>query len=426
MQFLQSAEKLYPQHAYNKKPKTKVYPEDILSALILLLSPIANLSLQATSLGIFGASASAPFVGLLFLFISYRSLSKGIIRRETAIIITYVIVISTLYLLFTPQQTKDETTLLKAIKILIFYTLSTSLVLTKNRNYSILKLGAWGGLLLCVASTLPTLSDISFLNYEGSSEGRPRGLTMEASHFAFISGSLALIIFSLDPRTINKVIASLIGALLLIYSQSKAGIVLYVAGFYILLTIQAKSKKYIVITSALILITSYIAISYILPYILGRISIDMDNYTSTATRTIGFMSGIYIALHNPFGVGFGAYLNEYLSSIPYVIRLARPYLPYLDYSEVIGYTTQQTTKSISTKSFLSDSIIYFGIPFVFFLLLKTRKIISNILRNRKSHLIPGFFFIISSLSFWSTGIGFYPAFILISITINLSQDNNKS
>ncbi|MFZ5957321.1 hypothetical protein ACOXVJ_07390 [Pseudomonas knackmussii] len=422
MQFFQSAGKSAPIASPFKQAKnTNFYAEDILVALILLLSPIANLASQGTALGIFGASAAAPFVALLSIFTIYKSIKKGKIKRSTVSIIIYASTLTLIYLLFIPQQIKDETTLLKSIKVALFYTFSLLLLLIDNKNLSIIKMGAWGGLVLCILSTLPSLSEISFLNYEGTSEGRPRGLTMEASHFAFISGAIALLIFSIEERIILRMVSSAIGATLLTYCQSKAGLIFYALGFYLFFATNAKSKKHFILTSLLILISSYFIIFVILPSSLSRISNDMDNYTSTATRLVGLLSAILVVIHNPFGVGFGAYLYKFLASIPSAIELSRTFLPYLDYSEVIGYTTQKTTRSISTKSFLADTLIYFGVPFIIFTIRKLRTLISNILKNNRKPLIPAATFLIMSLSFWSTGIGFYPAFILISIIFKISK-----
>jgi hypothetical protein len=407
--------------------KTRYYPnqnfDDILLSLILLTSPISNLALQGTTLGIFGASASIPFVALLFLSRVYKiTIKSKKIKKNTALIALYAALLTLAYLLLSPPQIKNELTILKALKISIFYTLSVFLIFTPPKNIKTIITGAWGGLFICMISTIPFLSEVSILNYEGTSEGRPRGLTMESSHFAFIAGALALTIFSFEQKKSLKLVSFTIGAALLVYSQSKAGIVIYLLGYFASTIAKLKSKKQRVIALLTIPATLYLLMEIVIPYTLSRIANDMDNYTSTATRFVGVLSALHIVIYNPLGVGFGAYLEKIILYIPSAVETSRIYYPYLDYSEVTEYTTQATTRAISTKSFVADSIIYFGIPFIIFSLVKAKRLLSNILKNNKEQIIPGVTFVMLSLLFWNTGIGFYPAFILLSTTIKSSKE----
>jgi uncharacterized membrane-anchored protein len=271
-------------------------------------------------------------------------------------------------------------------------------------------------LIICAISLLQPLSDIEALNYAGNNEGRPRGLTMESSHYALIVGSITTIIFCLEKSKFFKTIAVLLGLALTLYSQSKAGTLILCLSFFIYYAqgiFDKKSKRTHVI---LFLSTLSLILLVAIPFFIERMQNDIDRYTSTATRMVGFVSAVNIAIENPLGVGFSGYAEYYLNAIPKTISLIKSYIPYLDFTEVTDYTRQQNTQSLGTKSFFADSLIIFGIPFLLVYFYSFLHLYKKAKRLGRPTLIPGIIFVYFSLVFWTSGIGFYITFITLALT----------
>ncbi|MCF3195925.1 O-antigen ligase family protein [Pseudomonas bubulae] len=387
---------------------------DILVCGIIIFSPFANLFLQGSGLGILGASASFPFALLALLYMVVKTLANNKVNKRILLAIAYCTLISFTYSIFIKGTVNTENAYLKGLKYSILYLTALSCAFITINKESLARKSCWCALLICAISLYPPLSDIQLINYVGNSEGRPRGFTMESSHYALIVGAIASILFYLEKSTSTKTAAAIIGLALIIYSQSKAGVLLYCISFFIyygqgIFEKKSKSKNIALFILALLLVT-LVAV----PFFLERIQNDIDRYTSTATRVVGIASALNIVKENPLGVGFLGYVEYYLNSIPDAVSLVKSFAPYLDFTEVSDYTKQLTTQSLGTKSFFADSLITFGIPFLIAYLYTFKLAYKRAKRANCPTLIPGIFFIYLSLMFWSSGIGFYIAFLVLA------------
>lgn len=402
----------------------KIRAMDIIACCIIVLAPFSNLSLQNSGLGVLGASASFPFAAIALLLIIATTLLKQKINKKISLALLYGALISLAYIPFISAHVNTENAYIKGIKISILYFIALSGAFITIKNESTVNKSCWIALIISAVSLYPPLSEITALNYAGNSEGRPRGFTMESSHYALIVGAISLIIFHLEKQNFAKITAGFIGLALISFSQSKAGVLLYCLSFltYYAQNIfdkKSKSRNILIFLFTLTLIT-LVAI----PFFLERIQNDIDRYTSTATRTVGFISAIKIAIENPLGVGFLGYVEYYLNAIPSTITLVKSYVPYLDFTEITDYTKQQNTQSLGTKSFFADSLIIFGLPFLvayfysFLFLCKKVKLLN------RSSLIPGIVFIYLSLLFWTSGTGFYIVFLVLAL-IPKKENNFK-
>lgn len=395
----------------NKNQKN-IYPQDLAACGIVMLAPFSNLILQSSGLGILGASASFPFAFTAALLIIATTLLRQRIKKTTLCIIGYCFAITLLYSALINDTVNTENAYIKGVKFSILYLTAISCAFIQIRKTSLINKSCWMALIICAVSLYPPFSEIKFLNYAGNSEGRPRGFTMESSHYALIVGSISAIIFHLERSALKKSIAVSIGLLLIIFSQSKAGILLYCLSFFIyyaqgIFEKKSKSRNILLFLLALSLIT-LVAI----PFFLERMQNDIDKYTSTATRVVGFISAFKIAAENPLGVGFLGYVEYYLNAIPKAIVTVKSYVPYLDFTEITDYTKQQNTQSLGTKSFFADSLIIFGFPFLIAYFYSFKMLYRKAKETGNKNLIPGIIFMYLSLLFWTSGIGFYITFLI--------------
>ncbi|WP_416199237.1 MAG: O-antigen ligase family protein [Pseudomonas helleri] len=390
----------------------RIYPQDLVACGIVILAPFSNLILQGSGLGILGASASFPFALTAGLLIVATTLLRQRIKKRTLIILGYCFAITLLYTAFISDKVNTENAYIKGIKFSTLYLIAISCAFIQIRKTSLINTSCWIALIICAISLYPPFAEIKLLNYAGNSEGRPRGFTMESSHYALIVGSISAIIFHTDKSALKKSIAVSAGLLMIIVSQSKAGILLYCLSFFIyyaqgLFEKKSKNRNILFFILALSLIT-LVAI----PFFLERMQNDIDKYTSTATRVVGFVSAFKIALENPLGVGFLGYVEYYLNEIPKAITTVKSYVPYLDFTEITDYTKQQSTQSLGTKSFFADSLIVFGFPFLIAYFYSFKILYKKAKSTGNTSLLPGIIFIYLSLLFWTSGIGFYIAFLI--------------
>lgn len=388
---------------------------DLLACGIILFSPIGNLALQNSALGIMGATASFPFALIAVAILVINKALKLEVSKQILWPIAYAIVITLIYSLLINKNINSENAHEKGVKIFIYYTLTVSIALVHVKNIDLIRHFFRFALILSAISLFRPLSEISFLNYLGSNEGRPRGLTIESSHFALVVGIIALTLFHLENSRLAKQVSTVVGLLLILYSQSKGGVLIYCVVLFVYYAQEVnKSKSKLAIT--LTILASFLALVIVaIPFFIDRISNDIDRYTSTATRTVGLVSAIQIAFSNPFGVGFTGYTEYYLASIPRTIIFVKNYFPSWDFSEVIQYINQKNTNSIGTKSYFADSIIIFGWPFLFFYLYFFKYLYQTSLKTRNTTLIPGILFSLFGLTFWSAGMGFYVLFMFLAL-----------
>lgn len=391
-----------------------LHARDILLCAILILSPFANLSLQGGGLGILGSSASFPFVIILVVLASIVSLAKGVVSKFVFFAVFWMAFLSMSYSLVLDGEINSESSYLKGVKYSILYLLTVSLALFSFNNMILLRRSAWIALVICSLSLAPPLADLAFLNYAGSSESRPRGLTMEASHFALIVGAITFIIFYLEKSGARRIFVGLAGLFLIGYSQSKAGVLLY-CGSFVIYYLLSFFKRLSVVGLFSFLTSLTFLFLIVFPFFWERIENDMDRYTSTATRVTGLVAAFQVALKHPLGVGFAGYSEFYIKEIPGAISTVGRYLPGLNFDEVLGYTQQDGTKSLGAKSYFSDSLILFGIPFFLFYIYIFFKLFKGLYLLDKQRLLPGMFFAFFALTFWSSGVGFYAIFLLIGL-----------
>ena len=135
------------------------------------------------------------------------------------------------------------------------------------------------------------------------------------------------------------------------------------------------------------------------------------------TRFSSYLACLNNFVYNPFGVGWGPYLNYYLESLTSVVESST--MSSFELREVKGYLT--TTKNLSSKTYFFDNLVFGGIFFLLFFylfFLKRYFIFSKIKSSSLAFIrIPLLYIILSSIVYVTFAIKYEIWFFLAFIDI---------
>ncbi len=114
---------------------------------------------------------------------------------------------------------------------------------------------------------------------------------------------------------------------------------------------------------------------YFNEYLLRSLIIDIENYTSLATRASTMLWGLVSLFKYPFGEGYGTYLNLYSDILLYSMGVIQNITPFnLNFSEVSNMI--DTGKNVAVKSGVLSQVVYNGmIALIFYVYLYVRSFV---------------------------------------------------
>lgn len=370
--------------------------------------------LQATPLGYAGAALSV--IPLILLIASNGA--KTTTDRAFIIYLIYAISISLVFCILY-QDKSIEILLDRSSRAFLLYTLYVYAFFYFKRcrldiRFPVLLLSFVT--LLSVSMSMFSadyLNDVSILHYSETRNFRPRGFSLEASTYGYLVVSTALLLGWLLRLNIYLTLSAAVTCSVLV--QSKGAISAISISLFIFLIFNRRQSIYL---KLILLILLGIVSAVVLPVISALYLSDLDNYTSIATRSTMALVSLLSTLNSPIGHGFtGAlpYINE---NGEHAISLIKEILPFsLNFSEVSEYFKEGAYKSVSAKSFLFDSIIYFGAPFI---ILITRQIRTRP-KTHSAHREILLIFTLLSLAFYIPGIGSYISAMALGLCLNKSN-----
>lgn len=247
------------------------------------------------------------------------------------------------------------------------------------------------------------ISESSFIHHNSiESIDRFRGFTPEASTFGFQIVICALL-GGVAIKRLN-VFFLIVAFVLAVLSTSKgAAITLLISLFIVSLSYQSRIKA--LLLASIFSVTSYFIFIY---FIFPNIYIDVQKFTSIATRSTMIFTSISSLLHYPFGVGFCGYLPVVYEQGPDAIKFISAMMPVkLNYSEVSQYFFVGNFESVGTKSFVFDMVIYFGLMFIIPFLLLTWKVYKTFIKFNEYLYAILFVFFVFSLTFYISSFSCY-------------------
>ncbi|XID93089.1 hypothetical protein ACF3MZ_00685 [Paenibacillaceae bacterium WGS1546] len=312
----------------------------------------------------------------------------------------------------------QENLLGKAIKVLIYFVL----ILLYIRHMQLLfsKIGSRRVLYACFLAVVALLAVIMILElasipyalaslHSGSHPyWRVRLLTSESSTTGTIVVVYSAILVYLT-RYLNgaaKVLSiAFISAFFLFY--------LFVTGskgflIVILLTIVVtmlkfldfrKKRNFLLLMAAAAAMYGFL--SYFSAGVLGSLSNDIENYTSSYTRMGTILIALATVAHHPLGVGTGAYLTYFNQYVDGAIGLMSRFyydvfgIGQINAGELLMYT--DTDRNLGVKSGFFQWVMFGGIAAVVFFYALVRSLLAKV--KTSSILFPAFIFVLLSLLF---------------------------
>jgi hypothetical protein len=340
----------------------------------------------------FGEIARTPIIFVTPFFILYFIKNKKIILSEYSKIfilyILYTILISVLYSIYLIIKNKsiyifDENILIKNIKMLFYPSCALLFYLfiynflrrTKDIN-QIFKPVYFIQLLLIIILLFEvkyyktTELFLPFLHSSYEKYWRVRLLTFESSW----SGSI-VVIFTFFPIFLADLLNK--------KTNTKILVILTSIFFFTYYTLHSESKGYLflVLISILPMIVRYIYknkkirnflyFSIIPIVIIGLVVFNYlkeevinQLYTSITfgTRFTGYLASLETFIINPFGIGFGPFLEIYTSHIEHITNI--PFMQKFELAEVREYLT--SPKFLSSKTYFFDHLVFGGVGFLLF------------------------------------------------------------
>lgn len=142
--------------------------------------------------------------------------------------------------------------------------------------------------------------------------------------------------------------------------------------------VRSSLKNKIILVIILVPLFIFIGNS-ILSSTIENIQGDIDNATSTATRSLTMVSGYATGIIYPFGTGFSSYLYIFPKMLTFFID---EFGGGLNIEEVMGLINGKTDHALAAQSFFAQSSSYWGIMGSCYFMMKLRKVYKNSIRLR--------------------------------------------
>lgn len=422
----------------------------ILYTLLIVLTIYTDSPLQGV-LESFGESL-LPTFSIVLTCILYP---MGMLRNRNrfinsfGILIVYTLVVSVaaliLFALAGNLTVRGEFLPVKTIKVMLYfvgylsyilllYNLSLELSISE-----ILSPFLWTFLLLTII-LLVEIQQIpnafAFLHYDFQPYWRVRLFAKESSWTASIIQvyfSVSLYYTLYVKKSLNLSLLVIFSVVLhIVFSGSKtllASLFLFVL-FAIPLFLKGKSRLRKIVTISVGMILFGLLMLLVLPKLSASATNDLEEYTSTVTRTYTMLCGYGIGVIFPLGTGFPSYIEI----LPYVMKnntwVVDSFFPNGNLNEVLSLAYGSTGKALSAKSFMGQSTIYWGIMgslYLLWLLYKCYKDAQKNFRKEGFWLLKCTFLImIIELLFTSQMSYDFLAFIAAFLSISHKRKGTRS
>ena len=315
---------------------------------------------QPTSLGYLAASPGVLLIASTLLFLPFCRM--GVQGRRTLLLLAWGFVVSFLSLLiygYTPTYVTKTISLFVLSSIWL-----TPLLWVERINLRHLRLGLVGALVICFVGLLTIdiyplnqFRDIFFgENYRIVEHGRVRGFMQETSHFAHIIGHsfFLLYLISRSSKPIQHrdfLISLMLLAVMLVLIGSRGSAASMLIALFIA-TLNRRSAFYFLLLSPFIYWAG--------GGVANSIIYDIDNFTSTATRSTLLLTSLDAFIHNPLGYGYYGFYGAIQQFGRSAIEFVRGQTSFVT-TELLDIV--EGLNNVSVKTTLFDFGLVFGLPF---------------------------------------------------------------
>jgi hypothetical protein len=427
-------------------------------ALYLSLLLVLTIYQDFPLVNLIGEIGRSPIILLfpLFLFCEIAMLAKykkvmhtSKLQKYLFYFILYLSFVSLLYILIQYLQGNysfgSESLLGKGIKVLTYFVLILFYIRHMQLLFSKMDNKVLYGCFLAVVTFLMVIMIVELISIPNAltvlhSGNRPywrvRLLTSESSTTGSIVVVYASILVYLS-RYLNH--------------AAKRMSIAYAAGFFLFYLFVTGSKGFLIVSLLTLVVTMikfldfrkkknfilllsavlamYLFVGYFSAGVIGSFSNDIENYTSSYTRMGTIIIALVTVLHNPLGVGTGAYLMYFDQYMNDSIRLMSQFyyntfgISEINAGELLQYSSSD--RNLGVKSGFFQWVMFGGIFSVVFFYLLARDLIVNV--KSSSILFVALIFILLSLLFIALEIKYevWLLFAFISLFLDRNQLNHS-
>lgn len=162
---------------------------------------------------------------------------------------------------------------------------------------------------------------------------------------------------------ISRIVTYSCGFLLLYTTGSKTlMIAIFIAVFYsFYVTNNGRLNVTRIISIIIILSIACMCFIYIMPILQNKLFYDIEENTSTVTRTYTVLMGYFVGIFSIVGTGFQSYVVFYPQLLKDFLGLIDLYMPNANLSEITSYINTTNGQNISAKSFFAQVSMFWGI-----------------------------------------------------------------
>lgn len=185
------------------------------------------------------------------------------------------------------------------------------------------------------------------------------GFSTEPSHFGVVTVGIGLLGAYLAASNSERYVIVLVTLLLAVLSGSKGAMLCIALTAVIVMTYRGHSSG---LRRVLLSVAVGVMAAALIVTALMKISLDLQHFTSSATRASGAITAIAVASEYPFGVGLGGFYPAFAETVPGSWRIIASALGMsVNLQEVFAFAYTDD-RNLSSKTFLLDTLIYFGWP----------------------------------------------------------------
>jgi hypothetical protein len=393
--------------------------------IFILLIPFQDSALQGTTLGFLGATpAFLPLIIIIAIVIIETFIKRKLKINNRQLLIStfigcYVLLITSIYLLVFGIQSHGTNLVIKSINLLILTILFLFPIFCIDyKNTYSLRLCIFIAFFITVSGVfffdvLNLGSDNSIVHYHINSNMRPRGFTLESSWLSAMIITLSLLSAHFSNTNSKKMFFITIMLATLLFSGSKGGIIILMTLFYLMLLFHSRFNFLI---KLLILILGSVILYLVFDFFSDIFVMQITEYTSIVTRLGLAITSIIILAHNPLGVGFSGFLPAIDKFAPIAINYLNQIINLdLNFNEINSYVGASVAADISTKTFLLDYSIFFGVPFLICFFIFNYKLLVKLKEQKKICLFMAVAYCCIALCTYINGLGFYNISIVYGV-----------
>lgn len=394
--------------------------------LFAAVIPFQDSPLQSTPLRFGGASLAVLPLGALALLWLIRRLAVGARVRRYAVwmgTVAYAAILTVVYIAAFGGGLLLVVRAMKYSALLALWALA--IVVVAEQPWTVVK---WAARIAFVVALIGVFAcDIERIqwlqlatHFHPNGNMRPRGFSLEASTLGMQIGCLGLLVAAGLRRGLARWMVTLLVLAVMVYCVSKGGQVTLLAalGAAALLVplrrVRARRTRRLLLVGGICGLVLAAA-----GWVAAEFSRSARLYASIGTRLTGAATALVCLLHNPLGTGAAGLVPAFQRyTLPGITLVERLHI-HVVYAEALTYAHASGGLDVSTKTFLGDQCIAFGLPFLIAFVFLVLRLIRRLREaNAPYFMLAAFVFAVIAISTYQNALGYYDAPFLFGAVVS--------